>query len=72
MRYATPKYVVSSVTALGGMLFGYDIGIMSSILQMDGFNKYFDSPSPLATGVIVSSLTIGCFLGSLLSGPLAD
>ncbi|KAJ2459773.1 hypothetical protein GGF42_001268 [Coemansia sp. RSA 2424] len=45
---------------------------MSSILQMEGFNEYFDSPDALATGVIVSSLTIGCFLGSLLSGPLAD
>ncbi|KAJ2332389.1 high affinity glucose transporter, partial [Coemansia sp. RSA 2671] len=72
MRYARPKYVVTGVTALGGLLFGYDIGIMSSILQMEGFNEYFDSPDALATGVIVSSLTIGCFLGSLLSGPLAD
>ncbi|KAJ2810514.1 hypothetical protein H4S07_002627 [Coemansia furcata] len=71
-RTFKPKYVVTSVTALGGLLFGYDIGIMSSILQMDGFNDYFDSPDALATGVIVSSLTIGCFLGSLLSGPLAD
>ncbi|KAJ2728139.1 hypothetical protein IW152_006056, partial [Coemansia sp. BCRC 34962] len=53
MRYARPKYVVTGVTALGGLLFGYDIGIMSSILQMEGFNKYFDSPDALATGVIV-------------------
>ncbi|KAJ2163607.1 high affinity glucose transporter, partial [Coemansia sp. RSA 560] len=67
-----PKYVVSSVAALGGLLFGYDIGIMSSILQMELFIEYFDSPGPLATGVIVSSLTIGCFIGSLLSAPLAD
>lgn len=72
MRHDTPKYVVSSITALGGLLFGYDIGIMSSILQMDHFNRYFDFPGPLATGLIVSSLTIGCLLGSLLSGPLAD
>ncbi|KAJ2785448.1 hypothetical protein H4R18_000531 [Coemansia javaensis] len=68
----TPQYVVSSITALGGLLFGYDIGIMSSILQMNHFNSYFGRPSALATGVIVSSLTIGCFIGSLLSGPLAD
>ncbi|KAJ2503533.1 hypothetical protein GGH96_000093, partial [Coemansia sp. RSA 1972] len=65
-------YVVSSVAALGGLLFGYDIGIMSSILQMELFIEYFDRPGPLATGVIVSSLTIGCFIGSLLSAPLAD
>ncbi|KAJ2160027.1 hypothetical protein GGF46_002589 [Coemansia sp. RSA 552] len=72
MRYKSPKYVVSGITALGGLLFGYDIGIMSSILQMKYFIEYFGHPGPLATGVIVSSLTIGCFIGSLLSGPLAD
>ncbi|KAJ1641778.1 hypothetical protein LPJ64_006294, partial [Coemansia asiatica] len=72
MRHATPEYIVSSITALGGLLFGYDIGIMSSILQMGQFNNYFNSPSPLATGIIVSSLTIGCFLGALVSGPVAD
>ncbi|KAI8323521.1 general substrate transporter [Martensiomyces pterosporus] len=72
MRYETPTYVVTAVTALGGLLFGYDIGIMSSILQMERFNEHFNTPGPIATGIIVSSLTIGCFLGSLLSGPLAD
>ncbi|KAJ2667342.1 hypothetical protein IW148_000037 [Coemansia sp. RSA 1199] len=72
MSRKAPKYVVSSVAALGGLLFGYDIGIMASILQMELFIEYFDHPSPLATGIIVSSLTIGCFIGSLLSAPLAD
>ncbi|KAJ2718701.1 hypothetical protein GGI07_005637 [Coemansia sp. Benny D115] len=72
MRHATPQYIVSSITALGGLLFGYDIGIMSSILQMEQFNKHYHSPGPLATGIIVSSLTIGCFLGALVSGPVAD
>ncbi|KAJ2219486.1 high affinity glucose transporter, partial [Coemansia sp. RSA 485] len=72
MRHATPEYIVSSITALGGLLFGYDIGIMSSILEMGQFNRYFDSPSPIARGIIVSSLTIGCFLGALVSGPVAD
>ncbi|KAJ2360771.1 hypothetical protein H4S02_008736, partial [Coemansia sp. RSA 2611] len=72
MGHKAPKYVVSGITALGGLLFGYDIGIMASILQMERFLDYFNHPGPLAVGVIVSSLTIGCFLGSLLSGPLAD
>ncbi|PIA16928.1 general substrate transporter [Coemansia reversa NRRL 1564] len=72
MGRRTPKYIVSSVAALGGLLFGYDTGIMSLILQMERFNEYFGNPGALATGIIVSSLTIGCFLGSLLSGPLAD
>ncbi|KAJ2783100.1 hypothetical protein GGI15_002696 [Coemansia interrupta] len=72
MRHATPEYIVSSITALGGLLFGYDIGIMSSILQMEQFNEYFHWPSSIITGVIVASLTIGCFFGALISGPLAD
>ncbi|KAJ1661565.1 hypothetical protein EV178_006538 [Coemansia sp. RSA 1646] len=72
MKKHTPKYVVSSIVALGGLLFGYDIGIMSSIQEMEHFNEYFGHPDALATGIIVSSLTIGCFAGSLLSAPLAD
>ncbi|KAI9503059.1 general substrate transporter [Coemansia spiralis] len=72
MKKDTPKYIVSGITALGGLLFGYDIGIMSSIQQMEHYNAYFNYPDALTTGIIVSSLTIGCFVGSLLSGPLAD
>ncbi|KAJ2328123.1 Ribulose bisphosphate carboxylase large chain, partial [Coemansia sp. RSA 2702] len=59
MGHKAPKYVVSGITALGGLLFGYDIGIMASILQMERFLDYFNHPGPLAVGVIVSSLTIG-------------
>ncbi|KAJ2599596.1 hypothetical protein EV177_007300 [Coemansia sp. RSA 1804] len=72
MKKDAPQYVVSSIVALGGLLFGYDIGIMSSIQEMEHFNEYYGYPNALTIGIIVASLTIGCFVGSLLSAPLAD
>ncbi|KAJ1838011.1 hypothetical protein LPJ70_005628, partial [Coemansia sp. RSA 2708] len=65
-------YLVGSVSALGGFLFGYDTGVMSSILEMDSWKAYFNTPSSVGQGVIVSLLTAGCFVGSLGAGWLAD
>ncbi|KAJ2723136.1 hypothetical protein GGI07_002839 [Coemansia sp. Benny D115] len=65
-------YLVGAVSALGGFLFGYDIGVMSSILEMDHWKHYFNNPGPTGIGVIVSLLTAGCFIGSLCAGWLAD
>ncbi|KAJ1933202.1 high affinity glucose transporter, partial [Linderina macrospora] len=45
---------------------------MSSILQMEHFMRYFGYPESVAQGIIVSSLTIGCFFGSLISAPVSD
>ncbi|KAJ2649996.1 hypothetical protein IWW40_002706 [Coemansia sp. RSA 1250] len=65
-------YMVGSVSALGGFLFGYDTGVMSSILEMDYWKDYFHKPSSTGVGVIVAMLTAGCFVGSLFAGWLAD
>ncbi|KAJ1642815.1 hypothetical protein J3B02_000517 [Coemansia erecta] len=66
------SYLVGAVSALGGFLFGYDTGVMSSILEMDFWKAYFNYPQSVGVGVIVSLLTAGCFVGSLASGWLAD
>ncbi|KAJ1900497.1 hypothetical protein LPJ66_001429 [Kickxella alabastrina] len=65
-------YFVGAVSALGGFLFGYDIGVMSSILEMEYWKVYFNRPSSVEVGVIVSLLTAGCFVGSLAAGWIAD
>ncbi|KAJ2723135.1 hypothetical protein GGI07_002838 [Coemansia sp. Benny D115] len=68
----TQTYLVGAVSAMGGLLFGYDIGVMSSILEMDYWKSYFNNPGGTGIGVIVSILTAGCFVGSLCAGWLAD
>ncbi|KAJ1981603.1 hypothetical protein H4R35_000647 [Dimargaris xerosporica] len=65
-------YLAASVAAVGGFLFGYDTGVISGILDMPNFKDYYDNPSSLERGTIVSMLLLGCFVGSLLSGYSAD
>ncbi|PVZ97767.1 hypothetical protein BB558_006265 [Smittium angustum] len=67
-----PTYLVSAIASFGGLLFGYDIGVMANVLTMDHFKDFFHHPSSFGEGVIVSFFTLGAFLGSLVSGQTAD
>ena len=67
------KYVVACAlfSSIGGLIFGYDQGIVSAILVMPHFRSLFPL-SPLMTGMLTSSLELGAFFGSLTCSPLAD
>ncbi|KIJ52353.1 hypothetical protein M422DRAFT_776037 [Sphaerobolus stellatus SS14] len=58
--------------AIGSFLFGYDSGIISSILTYNHFNAYFNNPSKALTGAVVSTFTGGCFFGALGAGWASD
>jgi sugar porter (SP) family MFS transporter len=62
-------YVVASVAALGGLLFGYDTGIISGALLF--IAKDFQL-NPFLEGFIVSSLLLGAVIGAGVSGALSD
>ncbi|HET7479468.1 MAG TPA: sugar porter family MFS transporter [Rubrobacteraceae bacterium] len=62
-------YVVASVAALGGLLFGYDTGIISGALL---FIKKDFQLNPFLEGFIVSSLLLGAVIGAGVSGALSD
>nr|CAG8572707.1 6897_t:CDS:10 [Entrophospora candida] len=64
-------YTIACFSAIGGFLFGYDIGVISGILPMEQFRGTFPS-GPAKEGSIVASLLAGCFAGALISGYLAD
>ena len=55
--------------ALGGVLFGYDTGVISGALLV--ITKDF-KPSPFMTGAIVAGLLLGAMIGAALAGPLSD
>ena len=57
------------MAAIGGFLFGFDSGVINGTVTALG--KAFNSSS-VATGFNVASVLLGCALGALAAGPLAD
>ncbi|UKZ66362.1 uncharacterized protein TrAtP1_007538 [Trichoderma atroviride] len=60
------------VTSIAGFLFGYDIGQISGILLFQNFNYNFLLDGSLAMSLIVSLMSVGCLVGSLLGAYSAD
>ncbi|KAH6698456.1 general substrate transporter [Leptodontidium sp. MPI-SDFR-AT-0119] len=53
--------------AIGGFLFGYDSGIITSTISQETFVRYFSSPSPSTEGGIVSAFQGGAILGTIIN-----
>ncbi len=65
----TYLYLIGGVGALGGLLFGYDTGVISraqGLLQRD-FHL-----TPTTQEIAVSSVLIGTIIGAIIGGKLAD
>jgi len=55
--------------ALGGLLFGYDTGVIAGAILF--INKDLGL-SPFMSGLVVSSLLVGAMVGAAFAGPIAD
>ena len=62
--------IAAAITATGGLLFGYDTGVISVALLF--IREDFAPLSPFLQGIIVSFLLIGAMVGALSGGPLSD
>jgi sugar porter (SP) family MFS transporter len=76
-RKATPAQKVrrhvalsAAVTALGGLLFGYDTGVVSGALLF--LQKDFGGLSSFQEELVTSLLLVGAVVGALLAGRVAD
>ncbi|KAI0159146.1 sugar transporter [Pestalotiopsis sp. NC0098] len=72
---APPIVIVMSLLAsIGGILFGYDQGVISGVLVMNSFVKTFPELATDTTlkGWAVSVLTLGAMFGAFANGPIAD
>jgi len=68
MSNKTYLLLITGVTSLGGLLFGYDTGVINGTQYY--FSQYFDLSAELK-GFVVGSALIGCFTGALLAGPMS-
>jgi len=64
-------FSISIVTAMGGLLFGYDWVVIGGAKPF--YEQFFNiANSPAMQGWAMSSALIGCVLGAILSGVIAD
>ena len=62
-------YVAAAISALGGMLFGYDTGVISGAILF--IRKDF-SLTQVQVEVVISCVLVGALLGAIVGGILAD
>src|ERR1700750_362173 len=60
----------STITALGGLLFGYDTGVISGALLF--ISKDFPGLSSTQKELLTSILLLGAMVGALVAGRVAD
>ena len=66
----TPYVIlISCIATIGGFLFGFDSGVINGTVE--GLQTAFDSDS-VGTGFNVASMLLGCAIGALFAGRLAD
>ncbi|KAH5760740.1 hypothetical protein HBI88_178010 [Parastagonospora nodorum] len=70
-------YLLTAIASFGGMLFGWDTGLIGGVLTMEAFQHSFslhkDSPDfANLQGNIVSVLQAGCFFGAMASFYVSD
>ncbi|KAJ5232595.1 hypothetical protein N7468_005551 [Penicillium chermesinum] len=71
---------LGAFVSIGGIIFGYDTGQISGFLEMRNYKMRYAQYkgggeykfSNVRSGLIVSMLSIGTLIGSLLAGPLSD
>lgn len=63
-------WTVSSVAALGGLLFGYDWVVIGGAKPF--YEKFFQLATPALEGWAMSCALVGCLAGASLSGGLSD
>ncbi|CAE6424644.1 unnamed protein product [Rhizoctonia solani] len=68
------NFFVATFAAIGSFLFGYDSGIIGSVISPNfkKFHEYFNEPNHELLGAVVSTFAGGCFFGAMAAGWLAD
>lgn len=68
MKKQSYLLLITIISALGGLLFGYDTGVINGAQFY--LSKYFDLSDALK-GWVVGSALLGCFFGAIIAGKLS-
>ena len=68
MKKGTYLLLIAAVSALGGLLFGYDTGVINGAQFY--LTEHFNLSDALK-GWVVGSALLGCFVGAIVAGPLS-
>ena len=64
-------YFICLVSAMGGLLFGYDWVVIGGAKPF--YEQYFGiTSSPLLQGTAMTTALIGCLIGAMIAGAAAD
>lgn len=64
-------YFICSVSAMGGLLFGYDWVVIGGAKPF--YEEFFNiANDPVMQGVAMSTALVGCLIGAMVAGALAD
>lgn len=62
----------SIFVSLGVFLFGFEQGLMSSLLTNKYFQNYFNHPKPAEIGTMIAILEVGALFSSFIAGKVGD
>ncbi|ODN86318.1 glucose transporter [Cryptococcus wingfieldii CBS 7118] len=65
-------FLCGCFAAMGAMLYGYDLGVISYVLVAPDFLKTIDTTDENYIGFITSSMLLGAFVGSIPASLIAD
>ncbi|KAE8445719.1 hypothetical protein EG329_012898 [Mollisiaceae sp. DMI_Dod_QoI] len=67
-------FLIAMFACIGGLLYGYNQGVFSGVLTMPAFGRHMDDyiSNTSKKGWLTSILELGAWLGSLLSGFMAE
>jgi sugar porter (SP) family MFS transporter len=62
----------SVFVSLGVFIFGFEQGVMSSLLTNKYFKQYYNEPTPFEIGTMIAILEVGALFSSVVAGKVGD
>lgn len=64
--------VISMISCVSGLMFGFDISSISAFISEDYYKNYFHNPNSSLQGFITAAMSLGSFFGSLASSFVSE